>query len=215
MGIEWHSAAISTSLLSTSVPRFAKGWYSISFQQLFGRYRKNWYQKKVSEPVSEKFGTEKKSRNQYRNWFLSPKFWNLEDVKPKNGLKSKENYIWTNRNRIISSDAQIRECSLIRMEKRLMIPGVGQAGREQARCEDRPSCEGWQQPRWSSPRRTQTTGSWLPRGSHILVLNCGWVKSSKLCNENTNSMFIWHIWPFLTYYISCFMKNRKFSLKTL
>ena len=103
------------------------------------------------------------------------------------------------------------------MEKRLMIPGVGQAGREQARCEDRPSCEGWQQPRWSSPRRTRTTGSWLPRGSHILVLNCGWVvvKRSKLCNENTNSMFIWHIWPFLTYYISCFMKNRNFSLKIL
>ena len=78
------------------------------------------------------------------------------------------------------------------MEKRLMIPGVGQAGREQARCEDRPSGEGWKQPRWSSPRRTRTTGSWLPRGSHILVQNCGWVgvKSSKLCNENTNSMYM-------------------------
>ena len=76
------------------------------------------------------------------------------------------------------------------MEKRLMIPGVGQAGREQARCEDRPSGEGWKQPRWSLPRRTRTTGSWLPRGWHNLVLNCGWVKSSKLCNENTNSMYM-------------------------
>ena len=78
------------------------------------------------------------------------------------------------------------------MEKCLMIPGVGQAGREQARCEDRPSGEGWKQPRWSSPRRTRTTGSWLPRGSHILVLNCGWVvvKRSKLCNENTNSLYM-------------------------
>ena len=78
------------------------------------------------------------------------------------------------------------------IKSRLMIPGVGQAGREQARCEDRPSCEGWQQPRWSSSRRTRTTGSWLPRGSHILVQNCGWVgvKSSKLCNENTNSMYM-------------------------
>ena len=27
---------------------------------------KNWYRKKVSEPVSEKFGTGKKSRNRYR-----------------------------------------------------------------------------------------------------------------------------------------------------
>ena len=26
----------------------------------------NWYRKKVSEPVSEKFGTGKKSRNRYR-----------------------------------------------------------------------------------------------------------------------------------------------------
>ena len=27
---------------------------------------KNWYRKKVSEPVSEKFGTGKRSRNRYR-----------------------------------------------------------------------------------------------------------------------------------------------------
>ena len=50
---------------------------------------KNWYRKKVSEPVSEKFGTGKKSRNRYRKnlvpekvselkpLFLLPKFRNL------------------------------------------------------------------------------------------------------------------------------------------
>ena len=32
----------------------------------FGGIRKKWYRKKVSEPVSEKFGTGKKSRNRYR-----------------------------------------------------------------------------------------------------------------------------------------------------
>ena len=32
----------------------------------FGGIGKNWYRKKVSEPVSEKFGTGKKSRNRYR-----------------------------------------------------------------------------------------------------------------------------------------------------
>ena len=33
---------------------------------------KNWYRKKVSEPVSEKFGTGKKSRNRYRKKVSEP-----------------------------------------------------------------------------------------------------------------------------------------------
>ena len=60
---------------------------------------KIWYRKTVSEPVSEKIGTGKKSRNRYRKnlvpekslgtgigkiWyrkrFLSPKLWNFEDL---------------------------------------------------------------------------------------------------------------------------------------
>ena len=32
----------------------------------FGGIGTNWYRKKVSEPVSVKFGTDKKSRNRYR-----------------------------------------------------------------------------------------------------------------------------------------------------
>ena len=34
---------------------------------------KNWYRKKVSEPVSEKFGTGKKSRNRYRKTLVPEK----------------------------------------------------------------------------------------------------------------------------------------------
>ena len=34
---------------------------------------KNWYRKKVSEPVSVKFGTDKKSRSQYRPNLVSEK----------------------------------------------------------------------------------------------------------------------------------------------
>ena len=38
---------------------------------------KNWYRKKVLEPVSENFGTGKKSRNRYRKNLVPEKsFWN-------------------------------------------------------------------------------------------------------------------------------------------
>ena len=45
---------------------------------------KNWYRKKVSEPVSAKVGTGKKSRNWYRTNLVPvliflPKFWNSKD----------------------------------------------------------------------------------------------------------------------------------------
>ena len=49
----------------------------------FGGIGKNWYREKVSEPVSEKFGTGKKSRNRYR-----------KNLVPEKGLGTGIGKIW-------------------------------------------------------------------------------------------------------------------------
>ena len=89
-----------------------------------------------------------------------------------------------------------------------MIPGVGQAGREQARCEDRPSCEGWKQPRWSSPRsflayhfscfmKKTVTFQERKNNDHLPLFKMGWNSS---------------VWNFLWY---CFWQYNWFCNHTI
>ena len=53
---------------------------------------KNWYRKKVLEPVSEKFGTGKKSRNRYRKNLVPEKVSEPVSEKFGTGKKSRNRY---------------------------------------------------------------------------------------------------------------------------